>query len=173
MTTPRLILVGRVRGAFGVQGEVRITAFTGDPMALAQYRDLLREDGTPAFTIAKARPAKGGLIARASEVTTREEAEALRGLRLFVPRDALPPPDQDEFYLADLIGLSARSPDGALIGRVKSVNNFGAGDLLEIEPATGGATWWLPFTMDAVPDVNLPEGRLTVVRPVETEGEEG
>ncbi|MBS0408752.1 MAG: 16S rRNA processing protein RimM [Proteobacteria bacterium] len=167
--TEKLIQVGRVAGAFGVKGEVRITAFTEDPMALLAYRDLKREDGSPGLTLTAARAAKGGVIARAREIETREEAEAMRGLKLFIPRDALPEPDEDEFYFADLVGLEARAPDGAVIGRVKAAQDFGAGDLLEIQPADGSATWWLPFTMAAAPTVNIAEGWLTVVRPVETE----
>ena len=107
-------------------------------------------------------------MARAKEVATREEAEALRGLALYVPRDLLPPPDEDEFYLADLIGLAAVSPTGEPVGRIKSVQNFGAGDLLEIAPETG-ATWYLPFTLEAVPEVKIGEGVVVVVRPVESE----
>jgi 16S rRNA processing protein RimM len=164
----RLILVGRVAGAFGVRGEVRITSYTDDPAALARYRELKRADGSPGLTLTGGRAHKGALVARAAEVATREEAEALRGLELYVPRDALPAPDEDEFYLADLIGLKAVAPDGAEVGRIKSVQNFGAGDLLEIEPPTG-PTWWLPFTKEAAPEVRIAEGAVVVVRPEETE----
>jgi 16S rRNA processing protein RimM len=164
----RLILVGRVAGAFGVRGEVRITSYTDDPVSLARYRELKRADGSPALTLTGGRAHKGALVARAAEVATREEAEALRGLELYVPRDALPAPDEDEFYLADLIGLAAVAPDGAGVGRIKSVQNFGAGDLLEIEPPTG-PTWWLPFTREAAPEVRIAEGVVVVVRPAETE----
>jgi len=164
----RLILVGRVAGAFGVRGEVRITSYTDDPAALARYRDLKRADGSPALTLSGGRAHRGALVARAVEVTTREEAEALRGLELYVPREALPAPDEDEFYLADLIGLKAIAPDGAEVGRIKSVQNFGAGDLLEIEPPAG-PTWWLPFTREAAPEVRIPEGVVVVVRPAESE----
>jgi len=167
--TEKLIQVGRLAGAFGVKGEVRITAFTEDPLSLLAYRDLKREDGSPGLTLTGGRLAKGGLVARAEEIETREEAEALRGLKLFIPRDALPEPDEDEFYFADLVGLEARAPDGAVIGRVKAAQDFGAGDLLEIQPADGGASWWLPFTREAVPDISLAEGWLTVVKPAETE----
>ena len=166
--TDRLILVGRVAGAFGVKGEVRITSYTDDPAALVRYRDLKRADGSAALTLTGGRAHKGALIARASEVATREDAEALRGLELFVPRGALPAPDEDEFYLADLIGLAAVTPDGAPLGRIKSVQNFGAGDLLEIAPETG-PTWWLPFTREAVPEVRLAEGVVVAVRPPEAE----
>ncbi len=165
--TSNLILVGQVAGAFGVRGEVRITAFTEDPLNLLGYKDLLRHDGSPGLTLISGRAAKGAFIGRAKQVTTREEAEALRGLKLYLPREALPPPDEEEFYLTDLIGLSAIDPTGAAIGKVRSVQNFGAGDLLEIEPAEGGPTWWLPFTREAAPEVDLAGGRLTVVRPLE------
>ena len=165
----RLILVGRVAGAFGVKGEVRISSYTEDPMALVRYRVLLREDGTKALTLTGGRPVKGGLVVRAEEVPTREAAEALRGLRLHVPREALPPPeDEDEFYLADLIGLAAETPEGEALGRVKSVQDFGAGDLLEIQPPDG-ASWWLPFTREAVPEVRIADGKIIAVRPDETE----
>ena len=167
--TERLILVGRVAGAFGVKGEVRITSYTQDPMALVRYRVLLREDGGTALTLTGARPVKGGIVARAEEVETREAAEALRGLRLHVPRAALPPPeDEDEFYLADLIGLSAETAEGEPLGRIKSVQDFGAGDLLEIQPPQG-ASWWLPFTREAVPEVRLADGKIIAIRPEETE----
>jgi 16S rRNA processing protein RimM len=164
----RLILVGRVAGAFGVKGEVRITSYTDDPAALLRYRELRRDDGSPGLTLTGGRAHKGALVGRAKEIATREEAEALRGLRLFVPRDSLPDPDEDEFYLADLIGLVAVDPDGAEIGRIKSVQNFGAGDLLEIAPPTG-PTWWLPFTKEAVPQVRIADGVVVAVRPLETD----
>jgi len=166
--TGRLILVGRVAGAFGVKGELRIASYTEDPAALLGYGALRREDGTAALTLTGGRVHKGALVARAREVATREDAEALRGLQLYVPRDALPAPDEDEFYFADLIGLAAVSPDGATLGRIKSVQNFGAGDLLEIEPP-GGPTWWSPFTREAAPEVRLADGVVVVVRQPETE----
>jgi 16S rRNA processing protein RimM len=163
-----LILVGRVAGAFGVRGEVRITSYTAEPAALLVYRDLKRQDGSPALTLVSGRPAKGGLVVRAAEVETREEAEALRGLQLYVPRDVLPEPEEDEFYVADLIGLSAVTPEGEVLGTIKSAQDFGAGDLLEIQPASG-ASWYLPFTKDAVPEVHLGERKIVAVRPEETE----
>jgi 16S rRNA processing protein RimM len=168
--TDNLIQVAVVGGAFGVRGEVRITTYTEDPQAIVRYRDLLRQDGSPAFTVLSARPAKAGVVARVKEVTTPEQADALRGVKLYVPREALPAvEDEDEFYLADLIGLAVETPAGDALGKVKDVQNFGAGDLLEIAPAAGGPTWWLPFTREAVPDVKLGEGRLVAVRPGETE----
>ena len=167
-----LILVGQVAGAFGVRGEVKITAFTEDPLNLLTYKTLQRQDGALALTLVSGRAAKGQVIGRAKEVTTREQAEALRGLKLYLPREALPPADEDEFYLADLIGLKAVDPAGAPVGRIKAVQNFGAGDLLEIEPAAGGPTWWLPFTREAVPRVDLATGQIVAVRPTEVGDEE-
>jgi 16S rRNA processing protein RimM len=164
-----LILVGRVAGAFGVKGEVRITTFTAEPLAVRDYGALLREDGAPGLTLLSAREVKGGVIARVAEVETREQAEALRGLKLHVPREALPEPDEDEFYLADLIGMTVEAADGQVLGQVRSVRDFGAGDLLEIAPSLGGEAWYLPFTRAAVPEVQLSERRLIAVRPEEIE----
>jgi 16S rRNA processing protein RimM len=164
----RLILVGRVAGAFGVRGEIRINAYTDEAESLLRYRDLKGPDGAAALTLTAGRPHKGALVARAKEVETREDAEALRGLELFVPRDLLPPPDEDEFYLADLIGLAAVGMDGAPLGRIKSVQNFGAGDLLEIAPEAG-PSWWQPFTLEAVPEVRIADGVVVLVKAVETD----
>src|SRR5215217_5081125 len=151
MSADRLIAVGRVAGAFGVRGEVRITAFTEDPLALGRYRALKRQDGSPALVILSAREAKGGVVVRCEGVESKEQADALRGLRLFVSRDSLP------------------APEGERIGKVKSVQDFGAGDILEISPEEGGPTWYLPFTREAVPEVRIAQGELIAVRPTEVE----
>jgi 16S rRNA processing protein RimM len=168
LTAERLILVGRVAGAFGVRGEVRIRSFAEEPTALVRYRDLKRADASPALTLTSGRPHKGDLVARAKQVASREEAEALKGLELYVPRAVLPPAGEDEFYLVDLIGLRVQTADGAELGRVKDVHNFGAGDLLEIEPPDG-PTWWLPFTETAAPEVRIADGLVVAVRPTEAE----
>ena len=167
MTDDKLILVAQVAGGFGVRGEVRVTAYTADPMALLAYGPLLRADGSVGLTLTSARPDKNGVVGRAKEITTKEQADALRGLKLHIPRDRLPPPDEDEFYLTDLIGVQARDPEGTVLGTVKAVQNFGADDMLEIAPAQGGPTWYLPFTREAVPELHLAEGWLLVVRPNE------
>lgn len=163
-----LIQVGRVAGAFGVKGEVRITSFTSDPLALLDYKDLRREDGSPGLTLTAGRAAKGGVVVRAREVETREQAEALRGLKLFIPRDRLPEPEEDEFYVTDLIGLSVETAEGEPLGRIKAVQDFGAGDLLEIQPPEG-PSWYLPFTREAVPEVRMADRKVVAVKPDEVE----
>lgn len=165
----RLLLVGRVAGGFGVRGEVRITAYTADPMALAAYGELKRADGSPALTILSARPAKGGVTAKVKEAADKDQADALKGLRLFIPRALLPLPDEDEFYLADLVGLEARDGAGTVLGNVKDVHDYGAGDILEIQPVEGGHTWLVPFTREAAPEVKVAEGFVVIVRPDEVE----
>jgi 16S rRNA processing protein RimM len=128
----------------------------------------VREDGSPGLTLTSGRAAKGGIVCRAREVETREQAEALRGLKLFVPRAVLPEPDEDEFYVTDLIGLAVETADGERLGVIKSVQDFGAGDLLEVQPPEG-ASWYLPFTKEAVPEVRIGERKVVGVRPAETE----
>ena len=164
----RLVLVAKVAGAFGVKGEVRIRAFTEDPTSLLRYRELSRADGSPGLTLLGGRPDKAGLIARAREVSTKEEADALRGLDLYAPRSRLPAPAEDEFYLTDLIGLEVLDPAGAPLGRVRAVPNYGAGDLLEIAPETG-PSWLVAFTAENVPEVDVAGGRVTVARPPEAD----
>lgn len=171
MTEAKLVLVGHVSGGFGVKGEVRIHSYTADPMALTAYGPLLRADGSVALTVTSARPTKDGVVARVKEIATKEQADALRNLKLHVPRDRLPEPDEDEFYLTDLIGLECRDPTDAVIGTVKTVQNFGADDILEIAPAVGGPTWYLPFTREAAPEIHITEGWLRVVRPNEIDGD--
>jgi 16S rRNA processing protein RimM len=163
-----LILVGRVAGAFGVRGEVRITSFTAEPMALVDYKTLLREDGSPGLTLTTGRPVKGGVIVRVPEIETREQAEAARGLKLFVPRAALPAPDEDEFYVTDLIGLSVETAQGEVLGSVRAIQDFGAGDLLEIQPLEG-PSWYLPFTREAAPEVRIAEGKVIAAPPAVVE----
>lgn len=164
----RLVLVARISGAFGVKGELRIRTYTDNPLALLEFRHLKRSDGTPALTLISARSFRDGVIARAKEAANKDEADALKGLDLYAPRSALPPPDDEEFYLADLIGLEAIAPDGAPLGRVKAVPNFGAGDLLEIQPPRG-RSWMVTFTAETVPSIDLEAGRIVIARPPEIE----
>ena len=162
----KLVLVGRIAGAFGVKGEVRISAYTETPLALLEYRLLRREDGSPGLTLVSGRAAKNDFIGSAKEIATKEQADALRGLRLYVAREDMPQPDEDEFYLSDLIGLAVVSPEGEALGRIKAVLDFGAGDFLEIAPSRG-PTWYLTFTRETVPQVDIAGGRIVAVRPDE------
>jgi 16S rRNA processing protein RimM len=164
----RLILVGQVGGAFGVRGELRVQAYTADPLSLLAYSPLEDESGRVALTLTAGRVVKGGLVASAREVESRERAQALRGLRLYIERESLPLAEDDEYYLTDLIGLTVRSPDGETLGLVKSVADFGAGDLLEVAPADGAPSWWTPFSREVVPEVRIADGWLTVIRPAES-----
>ena len=168
-----MILVGRVAGGFGVRGEVRITTFTEDPLSLARYGALRREDGTEALKVKTVRAAKGGVIVRVEGVESKEAADALRGLRLYVPREALPEPADDEFYLADLIGLRVEDTSGAVLGVVVAVQNFSAGDMLEIDKGDGTPTWYLPFTRDAVPEVRIADGKVIANPPAEISEQDG
>lgn len=159
------ICVAEIGAAHGIAGEVRLRAFTEDPLAVTQFGPLQGEDGRE-ITLAAVRPGKDCLIARVAGVGDRTAAERLRNARLYVARDRLPAIAEPEtWYHADLIGLAAVGTDGAAIGRVVAVQNFGAGDLLEIAPAAGGPTLLLPFTDAVVPEVDVRGGRIVVYPP--------
>lgn len=166
MPTDR-VLLARIGAPHGVRGEVRLFVFAQDPEALFDYGPLTDEGGKRRFEIAALRPAKEHFVARLKGVDTREAAEALTNEGLFVARDLLPPTeDEDDFYHADLIGLTAVTAAGESFGKVVAVHDFGAGDILEIAPVAGGKTLMLPFTRAAVPTVDLA-GRRVVVEPGE------
>lgn len=159
--------MGAIAGAFGVRGEAKIKSFTDDPAAIATYGTLETEDRTRRFDIKIVRTIKGGFAARLSGLTVREDAEALKGTRLYVDRAVLPAPEEDEFYYADLIGLRVEDPDGAFLGKVKAVHEFGAGDMIEYVPDQGGETVLVLFTREAVPVVDVAQGKVVVQPPVE------
>ena len=161
------VCVAQIGAPHGVRGEVRLWTFTADPMAVTRYGPLESDDGKRAFEIDAVRTAKGHLVAKLRGISDRDAAEQLRNIQLFVPRDRLPEIDSDEFYHADLIGLRVEDEHGNEIGAVIAVHNFGAGDILEIQPLGGGAMM-LPFTEAVVPQVDLNGGRLVVVPPEET-----
>lgn len=166
MTTPsELICVGAIAGAFGVHGEVRLKSFTAEAEAIADYAPLTTEDRSRAFDLVITRAIKNGLAARMSGITTKEQADALKGTQLYAPRDRLPELPEDEFYHTDLIGLEVRDTGGTVLGRVKSVQSNGADDLLEIHGPGLRATVLLPFTRAAVPTVDIKAGRLIVDPP--------
>lgn len=164
-----MICVGAIAGAFGVAGEVRLKSFCTEPTDIAAYGPLLSEDGSHDYHITLTRPVAGGLGARIKGVSTKEQADALRGTSLYVPRERLPKLPDDEFYHADLIGLSAFDTGGAVIGKVTAVYNHGAGDILEISPVGHKSALLLPFTMAIVPNVDLAAGRIVVDLPEETD----
>lgn len=163
----RLIRVGRVAGAFGVKGEVRITAFTEKPAGLLALGDLLREDGSPGLKLVSGRTHKDSVVGRVAGIEDKDAADGLRGLQLFAPRERFPAPAEDEFYVTDLINLAAVSPARKPLGRVKAIHDFGAGDVLEIAPPEG-ATWQVAFTHANVPSVDLARGEIVIDRPAET-----
>lgn len=152
------ICVGAIAGAFGVRGEVRLKSFCAEPGDIAGYGPLTTEDGKRSFTVRLTRPVTGGLGARLSGVTTREDAEALKGTTLWAPREALPSLPDDEFYHTDLIGLEVLDTGGQLLGRVRAIFDHGAGDILEV--VGGRETLLLPFTRAIVPTVDLTAGRI-------------
>ncbi|SCW87474.1 16S rRNA processing protein RimM [Ancylobacter rudongensis] len=157
------VLLARIGAPHGVRGEVRLFIFAADPAALQDYAPLTDEAGTRTFRIKTLRPAKDHFVARLEGVDSREAAEALTNQGVYVARDLLPEPDEeDDFYQADLIGLAAFTSEGAPFGKVVAVHDFGAGDILEIAPEAGGKTLMLPFTKAVVPSVDLKAGRLTV-----------
>ena len=164
MGSPR-ICVGRIGAAHGIAGEVKLWPFTAEPEAVVDYGALETADGARVFELTSLRPAKGCLIVRFKGITDRTAAERLRNLDLYVPRDRLPPPAADEFYYADLIGLAVDDREGATLGRIVAVQNYGAGDLLEIARCGGGETVMVPFTAALVPTVDIAAGRVIVDPP--------
>jgi 16S rRNA processing protein RimM len=170
------ILLGAITGAHGIRGEVVIKTFTARPEDIAAYGALIDESGTRTFEITSARVTGKGVIARLAGVTDRNAAEALKGVGLHVPRARLPKTKDTEYYHADLIGLAAVDPNGKAIGAIVAVQNFGAGDILEIRLEASKATELVPFDNAHVPEIDLAHGRAVVVMPVmvgEKEPDEG
>lgn len=158
------ILVARVGAAHGICGEVRVKPYGDDPLAFASYGPLETADGARLIVVS-ARPQKGVVLVRFMGADDRNAAEALNGVDLFVPRDRLPEPeDDDEFYHSDLIGLSAVTASGERVGTVVAVPNFGASDLVEVEPDSG-RSFYLPFTAAFVPEIDLAAGRIVIEIP--------
>ena len=159
------ICVGAIGGAYGVRGELRIKSFCAVPEDIETYRPLTTEDGTKTFHLAIVRPIKNGFAARIAEITSKEEADALKGERLYATRDQLPSLPDGEYYHTDLIGLDVFDTGGVLLGRVKLVQDHGAGDLLEVQRPGSSETVLLPFTLAVVPTVDLSAGRIVADPP--------
>ena len=165
------VCVARIGAPHGVRGAVKLWTFTEDPLAVKDYGPLMTKDGARQFEVVHVREAKDHLVATFKGVSTRDEAERLNGIELYVPRERLPKTDDDEYYHADLIGLAAVTTADRPLGKVIAIHDFGAGDIIEIAPPQG-TTMMLPFTNAVVPTVDLAGGRVIVELPEEIEDEE-
>jgi 16S rRNA processing protein RimM len=164
-TSGARVCLGQIGAAHGVRGEVRLRSFTSDPAAIADYGPFETEDGR-AVDIEKLRPAKDHFVARLAGIRDRDAASALTNVMLYVPRERLPQTeDADEFYHADLIGLAAVDRGGNALGTVIAVFNFGAGDLIEVRPQSGGKTELMPFDATHVPEVDIAGGKIVIDPP--------
>lgn len=168
---PTQICVARIGAAHGVRGAVKLWTFTEDPLAVKDYGVLSTKDGARHFEVMSAREARDHLVATFKGIATRDEAERLNGIELYIPREKLPATEDDEYYHADLIGLAAMTTADETLGRVVAIHNFGAGDIIEIAPSSG-PTMLLPFTNAVVPTVDLVGGRVVIELPEEIEGDE-
>lgn len=168
------ILLGQIGAAHGIKGHVRVATHTQDPLAIGTYGPLDTDRPGLTVVLSKLRVHKTVVVAQINGVSDRTAAESLNGVNLFIDRDKLPQPeDEDDFYHTDLIGLEARLDTGVTIGQVSALPNFGAGDLLEVRDPQSGDTYLYPFTKAVVPHVNIAEGYITIVVPLEVdEGEE-
>ncbi len=169
------ILVGEIGAAQGLKGEVRLRSYTQTPADIAAYGPLQDETGTREIEIERVRVTPKAIIARIKGVTTREAAEALNRTKLYASRARLRPAEKaedGEWYVADLVGLAAVDADGAALGAIVGVHNFGASDIIEIAPVSGRATFLVAFTETTVPEVDIAAGRIVVVLPEELKDEE-
>lgn len=162
------LCVGIIVGAHGVRGELRIKSFTEDPADLASYGPVEDEAASRKFRLTLVGEAKGVVIARLAGVSDRNAAEALKGVKLFIARSALPELEEEEFYYSDLVGLRAEGTNGDTLGTVKGVFNFGGGDVIELV-APDGSHKMFAFTLATVPVVDVKGGRLVIDPPEETE----
>src|ERR1700719_1291431 len=168
---PPQICVARIGAAHGVRGAVKLWTFTEDPLAVRRYGPLATKDGARRFEVTHAREAKGHLVATLKGIATREDAERLNGIELYIAREKLPATDEGEYYHADLTGLAGVNAADEPLGRVTAIHNFGAGDIIEIAPPHGAAML-LPFTNAVVPTVDLAAGRVVIELPAEIEGDD-
>ncbi|MEO1637904.1 MAG: ribosome maturation factor RimM [Pseudomonadota bacterium] len=159
------VIVGAIAGAFGVHGEVRLKSYCADPADIADYAPLSTENGRSFSQVVLTGQTKNALVARIDGITTKEEADALRNTSLYAPRDVMPSLPDDEYYYADLIGLTVVDTGGADLGTVKNVMDHGAGDLLEVAVPGQAETVLVPFTQAVVPTVDLAAGRIVADPP--------
>ena len=161
-----LICVGAIAGAFGVKGEVRLKSFTSIPVSIADYAPLLTEKGEKKFEVVITGEIKNGLSARMSGIISKEDADNLKGTKLYAPREKFPELHEDEYYHADLIGLNVENLEGNHLGKIKSVLNHGASDLLEIQSESEKKSILIPFTRKIVPKVDI-KNSVVIVDPPE------
>ena len=166
----RLVLVGAFGAPQGVRGEVRVKSFTGEASAIGAYGALTDATRKRVFSFERLRALKDDmLVVKVRGVDTRDAAAGLTGVEIFARRDQLPPAETDEFYYDDLVGLEAVTREGRRLGRVASLTNYGAGDILEIAPDGGEEALLLPFTKEVVTVVDFDGGRIVIEPPRETE----
>jgi 16S rRNA processing protein RimM len=165
------ICLGRIVGAHGLDGSVLVRSYTAEPGAIGTYGALSDERGERSFELKVRRVTAKGVVARLAGVADRTAAEKLKGIDLYVARSALPEAEEDEFYYTDLVGLAVQDRDGTRIGSVARIDNYGAGDVIEVNLDAGGALL-LPFTRQVVLMVDVAGRRITVDPPAETEGTE-
>jgi len=159
-----VILMGRFGAPHGVRGEIRLQSFTEEPLAIAGYGPLFDKSGERRFVLKSAREqGRDMLVVSVEGVADRDAAQRLAGIELYLPRESLPAPQEDEFYLADLIGLRVESEEGVALGQVIALRNFGAGDILEALPQDGGESQFYPFTKALAPIVDIAGGRIVIV----------
>lgn len=161
-----LICVGAIAGAYGVRGELRIKSFCAEASAIGDYSPLTDETGRESYQLAVIGPIKAGFSARIVGVGNKEQADDLKGTKLYARRDQLPALDDDEYYYSDLVGCMVLDTGGQEIGPVKTVLNHGADDLLEINMGPGKETCLVPFTKAIVPTVDLKGRRIIIDPPV-------
>lgn len=166
---PRMILIGRITAAHGIKGEVVIASRTARPEDVAAYGPVSDAEGRRTLKIVSARTSSKGVISRIEGIADRNAAEALKGTDLYVPRDRLPAPAEGEHYAGDLIGLEAFHPEGQRLGRIVDVPNYGAGDLLDIDPGDGGQSFLVVVSEDTVREIDVAGGRIVVDMPKDAE----
>lgn len=158
------VLMAKIGAAHGIRGEVRVKPYGDDPLSFADYGVLTTRDGKRSFEVERAREQKTVVITKFKGITDRNQAEELNGIDLFIDRDQLPEPEEDEFYYSDLTGLDVIDHNGEILGKIIAVQDFGAGDLLEVRPKRG-RSFYVPFTKEFVPEIDLENGRVNVDLP--------
>lgn len=167
----RLILLAEITGAHGTRGDVVLRTYTAEPGSLSSYGPLSDANRSRAFSLSVVRVTNKGTVVHIEGINDRTHAEALRGSKLYVARERLPATNENEFYHADLVGLRAVAPDGTELGEIVAAHNFGGGDLLELKPASGKATEYIPFRDEWVPMIDIASGTITINVPASTDDE--